>query len=307
MELGLDFDDEDFENKEKQASVPVSYNAKFSSPLWFLSATAEDTDSVAQIRKFKGDNFFYLGNYREAAEAYRACLDVLPENNKIMQREVSESLARCFLHLGEAEKALKLAEELQKNCMTVDQNLQVLCFFQQIYRTMDRIDDEIAVLHQLILLHHFNVQFWVRLASAYEKLISIKPSADSDDVQILHGEGLHIDLKIVTCFIRVRLLLRSCYHSVGSFIRLNNNQLLEQMEEKIQKYCLDERLLAMATECLKRDLLEQEGSTSHNESKKGDLSDLTLRIKTSEVTRRFENQWFVWIERAKGMIGEPGV
>ncbi|KAL3869485.1 hypothetical protein ACJMK2_042162 [Sinanodonta woodiana] len=297
MELGLGFDDEDFENEEKQAVTPVSYNAKFSSPLWFLSAAAEDTDSIAQLRKFKGDNFFYQGNYIEAGEAYRACLDALPENNKIMQREVNESLARCFLHLGEAEKALKVAEELQKNCMTVDQNLQVLCFFQQIYRTMDRVNDEIAVLHHLILLHRFNVQFWVKLARAYEKLISMRPLADSDGVQILHG-----DLKILTCFIRVRLLLRSCYHSVGSFIKHSNNQLLEQVEEKIQRYCSDERLLALATEYLKRDLWEQEGSTSQNE--KGDLSDMTLRTKTSEVTHSFENQWFTWIEKAKSVMDE---
>lgn len=64
------------------------------------------------ICKHKADLLYYQGEYLQAAELYSKMLDIVPESNTCVTREIRDALVRCHLRLGEGELAKKEAEKL---------------------------------------------------------------------------------------------------------------------------------------------------------------------------------------------------
>ena len=50
--------------------------------------------------------------FQEALEAYKSCLEWVPDTNLTIRRDVWEGMARCYSNLGQGERALELADLL---------------------------------------------------------------------------------------------------------------------------------------------------------------------------------------------------
>ncbi|KAK3091149.1 hypothetical protein FSP39_017516 [Pinctada imbricata] len=187
---------------------------------WYNKAEVTDPETAATVFKFKGDNLFFWKNYSEASECYRHGLDNLPESNRCMRQDLRESLTRCYMYMNKTAEALQLAHTLVEKASNTDTSLQALTLLQQIQHHFQDYNGEEDTLKQLLVLHPFNVQLWMKLAQCYHLLYS-------QLCPLPCGSREHV--KILTCLVRARLLIRSVRFSVGSFIKEKYQKLLEKV------------------------------------------------------------------------------
>lgn len=89
---------------------------------WFnySSEVPEDTCSDSapsagvnfMVLKYRADLLYFEKEYGKSAVQYEAVLKEVPLSNSVVHREVTDSLARCWLHVGEFQKALEKAQLL---------------------------------------------------------------------------------------------------------------------------------------------------------------------------------------------------
>ena len=81
---------------------------------WFLQDTVEGArDSEGHtLLKYRADFLYHRKQYSAAVAMFNHILEILPSTNALVRREVTDSLARCQLHLGEYSKALVYAKSL---------------------------------------------------------------------------------------------------------------------------------------------------------------------------------------------------
>ncbi|XP_052230526.1 uncharacterized protein C8orf76 homolog isoform X2 [Dreissena polymorpha] len=171
MELGFDFDDNDFSKKEEEKTVLKSYNAKFCPKKWFLADKADNSENdPATLNKFRADFCYYQKNTGDAIEFYRKALDCLGGQIRTMRREIQESLVRCYLHIGWHTEAAKGIDLMMGDCLTVDHHCQAFMLKLEVHKASGDLTEEIRVLYQLISLHPVNAFFWLKLADAYSRL-----------------------------------------------------------------------------------------------------------------------------------------
>nr|XP_022319806.1 uncharacterized protein C8orf76 homolog [Crassostrea virginica]XP_022319807.1 uncharacterized protein C8orf76 homolog [Crassostrea virginica]XP_022319808.1 uncharacterized protein C8orf76 homolog [Crassostrea virginica] len=281
MELGLDFDDKDF-IEEKKTSVNESrlksYNAKVCDPLWFENTEIQDSETAANIYKFKGDHRYYHKQYEEAVLCYKQGLDNLPMTNRCMRHDLNESMARCYLALGKTLEALDLTQNLINTSTNPDQTTQACVLLQQIQQKQCDVEGEETTLKQLISIHPFNAEFWLMLKECYVQKFSAR------GLETLEASSQEYT-KLLTCLVRARLLIRSVRSSVASFVKERHLKLIKEIEADLEKLKPSEACLDLAKKHLGEDIFKLDNLEDEKER-------IDQLVTVESVN--FEDRWFKW-------------
>ncbi|XP_061175499.1 uncharacterized protein C8orf76-like [Saccostrea echinata] len=281
MELGLDFEDTDF-IEEKRTNVKESklrsYNAKVCGPMWFEDAEVSDSETAANIYKFRGDQRYYNKQYEEAVSCYKKALENLPLSNRCMRHDLNESLARCYVALDKTAEALDLTQSLINSCTNIDQRTQTHVLLQQIQHRLCHLEDEETTLKQLINLHPFNVEFWLMLKHSYWTRFWCDDSVKCEP----HSQEY---TKLLTCLVRARLLIRSVRTSVVSFVKERHQHLMKQVEADLEKLQPSESCLSAAKKHLGEDIFKLDNAEE-------DVKEPEQNPNVDYLD--FEDRWFKW-------------
>nr|XP_034981353.1 uncharacterized protein C8orf76 homolog isoform X2 [Zootoca vivipara] len=200
MALPFDFEESVFEGRCREgkgrgsASPSVGYSPRCCEPEWFCEETDWDDDAeCVNIKKFRGDLAYKQREFKKALCEYSGCLALLPPSNAAMRRDVQESQARCFAHLGRHKEALEIAETLRLGATNTDHITTVLGLQLAIYQTLERVEEIIGCLQRLILLHPFHPGNWKLLAEAYAKLLQFPAPLSLSEADHLQPNGLTAD------------------------------------------------------------------------------------------------------------------
>ncbi|XP_055934980.1 uncharacterized protein C8orf76 homolog isoform X1 [Argiope bruennichi] len=176
MDIGSEFDDDFFEKpKEKQPNNPTNYEAKVCVPLWFMDTNLAEKDAsdVLVALKHQADYHYFSKNYTKAIEMYQRCLELVPSSNNTWKREFMENLARAYLQIGNAEKALEWSLKLDKSSFSPDQKLISMNLLAAVCHKLGKYEEELEALHQCLEAHKSCPEFWHRLGLCYAGLFNI--------------------------------------------------------------------------------------------------------------------------------------
>ena len=81
----------------------------FTEPKYDSCTDSSSPDSDFMLTKFRADLLYLQRQYEQAVTLYEATLRAVPLSNTVVVREVTESVARCSLHLSQPELALEKA------------------------------------------------------------------------------------------------------------------------------------------------------------------------------------------------------
>ncbi|XP_041358947.1 uncharacterized protein C8orf76-like [Gigantopelta aegis] len=288
MELGLEFDDDDLicDVISSKAREPLgSYHVKVCTPLWFdqcqngqrhIKSTPGEILEELLAFKFSGDYHYHQKEYQLAANKYKEAFDLLQPNVSAVRLDISQSLAKCYLYTGQTEEAIQIVNSLIRTAQNVDQQRQ--CLILQHKLCVFSIDwlGAVCALQKLITMECLYAQYWLQLAEAYRNCP-------------VDGNIEDINIKLATCYIRARLLLRSVYHQCGPFVQERNNRLVAEITQNISNLPITESELKRATEFLSRDI------RSDLENDLDDDQQDTENIKVmSTEGESFGTRWFQW-------------
>lgn len=139
----------------------------------FLNETSSDLEESANLHKLKGDLYYFKKENEKALEEYKSSLDLSFKsnllNNKLMQRELNESIARCLMNLNRLDEALEIAKKLEETAqnfeaMTTSLNLKLDIYKRNQTKTNDSLEDELVTVEKLINLHPLFINLWIALA-----------------------------------------------------------------------------------------------------------------------------------------------
>lgn len=87
-----------------------------------MKSTSDDNDEHRErskqagadfmLLKYRADLSYSLKDFRTATPLFEQVLELLPQMNAMVKREVTDSLARCYSKLGEYERAKEKALQL---------------------------------------------------------------------------------------------------------------------------------------------------------------------------------------------------
>ena len=69
------------------------------------------------LLKYRADLCYSLKDFCSAAALFEQVLELLPPLNAMVKREVTDSLARCYRHLGEHQKAEETAKQMVRSSL----------------------------------------------------------------------------------------------------------------------------------------------------------------------------------------------
>ncbi|XP_037532348.1 uncharacterized protein C8orf76 [Nematolebias whitei] len=268
MEIfGSTFDDSVFsEPRGRVCESLSSFTAKLCEPEWFYESTAldsEDSLEKQKVFKFRGDLALRRGNYQRALEAYRSCLQWIPDNNLSIRRDVLEGMARCCTKLGQKEKALDLTELLSKEASNTCHLASLLLLKVSICQHFGAVRSEMSCLQQLCSLLPFNPWHWFSLGQMclqqLDSHTSTEPAGEPEEEQEEAAE-LREDqmwLKACICFIRTRLLLRVLQQQQSSFVLQRSEKALHTTDEALQHLNPTQATLQTLTQVMSEDLVPE--------------------------------------------------
>ncbi|XP_045157921.2 uncharacterized protein C8orf76 homolog [Mercenaria mercenaria] len=102
-----------------------------------------------------------------------------------------------------------------------------------------------------------------------------------------------VDLALLTCYIRARLILSGVQGTVGSFIKDRNIQLVDMLNKKIQDLKVQDSVLENVTQYIRHDMFEEDADDS--ESKPDQNQDIKVVMENVVTTEDFNTRWFSWI------------
>ncbi|XP_072515314.1 uncharacterized protein C8orf76 homolog [Salminus brasiliensis] len=263
--LGSTFDDSVFEESRNRASsvtVLPAYEPKSCEPEWFCHHEKfEDVLDEQKTMKFRADLKYRRKQYQVALDDYTTCLSLVPNENLSLKRDVLESIARCYSHLGLREQALKTCEKLRKEATNTCHLTCVLLLEVTIHDGCGDVRKSISSLQQLCSIHPFNPWHWLKLGMSYQSLrecstcpenlkISLEPQAL---VQQWEEKNL-ARLKASMCFIRTRMLIDILMIQQFSFVLEKSKRALKEIEESLQRLQLDKNTLLTISEVMAEDL-----------------------------------------------------
>ncbi|KAI4891111.1 hypothetical protein NFI96_032866 [Prochilodus magdalenae] len=241
--LGSTFDDSVFEESRNRVSSAVlpAYKPKSCEAEWFCHYEKfEDFLDEQKTMKFRADLKYRRKEYQSAIDDYRAGLSLVPNSNLSLKRDILESIARCYSHLGLREQALDTCEKLLE---------------LNIYEECGALKNCISSLQQLCSVHPYNPWHWLKLATVHQTLM--EPSNCLDGLNhILKPQTLIQQqdekkmerLKASMCFIRTRLLIEILKIQQFSFVLERSKRALNEIEESLQRLQLDEKTLGIISE-----------------------------------------------------------
>lgn len=249
----------------------VSYNAKVCEPQWFCDKTTLDTDDVLEkqkVLKFRGDLAVRQGDFQKAFEAYSACLEWISDNNLTIRRDVLEGMSRCCIKLGQKDKALDLAELLNKEATNTCHLTSLLLLKVSIYQDFGDIRAKISCLQHLCSLLPFNPWHWLDLGQTCLRLLRRDKSTDCcesaevennyyNNEEAANFNEERIWLKACTCFIRSRLLLKILQQQQSSFVLKRSEKALAETDEALEQLNLTETTLQSLTGIMSEDLIPE--------------------------------------------------
>ncbi|XP_063443847.1 uncharacterized protein C8orf76 homolog [Mytilus trossulus] len=289
MDLGLEFDDEDFKSKkENENDKKKSYNAKVCNEFWYKTETPEP-DNAGHVYKFRGDNLYHQKQYTEAIDSYKEGLDSLPLNSKTLRQDISECLARCYLHTEKYAEALDIAQQLVSDAKSPDQIMQTNLLLSQIQVEMKDTEGLEESLKLLLTMHPFTYSLWIKLGHCYQTRIE----------QNNHSSLEYLRMKRLSCVIRTRLLLINILRNSSSFFKAKLMKILNETERQQAEFDVPEHIISTASKYLKEDLCqnqeeEEEEEDDRDESQTGDI-DQPVMIQKGDVS--FDQRWFSWIQK----------
>lgn len=250
----------------------ISYNAKVCEPQWFCADAALDTDDFLEkqkVMKFRGDLAVRKGEHQTAFEAYSACLEWISENNLNIRRDVLEGMARCSIKMGQKDKALELAELLNKEASNTCHLTSLLLLKVGIFHHFGDVGAKILCLQQLCSLLPFNPWHWLDLGHTCLQLLGTEKTTESQSLNgyelaklqsSMDSADLNEDtnwLKACTCFIRSRLLLKILQQQQSSFVLKRSEKALEETDEALQHLNPTETIKQRLTEVMSVDLIPE--------------------------------------------------
>lgn len=289
MDLGLEFDDEDFESKkENENDKKKSYNAKVCNEFWYKTETPEP-ENAGIVYKFRGDNMYHQKHYTEAIDSYKEGLDSLPANNKTLRQDIMECLARCYLHTEKYAEALDIAQQLVSDAKSPDQIMQTNLLLSQIQVKMQDTEGLEESLKHLLTMHPFTYSLWIKLGHCYQTKIA----------QNNHSSLEYLRMKRLSCIIRARLLLINILRNSSSFFKTKLINILKETEKQQAEFDVPDHIISTASKYLKEDLCQnQDEEDESDESQTGD-KDKPVLIGKDDVS--FDQRWFSWIQK-EGLI-----
>ncbi|KAL4616979.1 zinc fingers and homeoboxes protein 1-like [Arapaima gigas] len=282
MEIfGSAFDDSVFEDSRNKVSVALSsYDAKLCEPKWFCGDVAAQEELEQQkILKFRADLSFRQREYEKAMQDYISCLALVPKGNVTIRRDILESQARCYCHLGQQEASLEITDTLRKEATNTGHLTSTLNLLLTIHQRFGNLCEEISALQELISLHPYNPWYWQRLAQGYlSRLLSL--SASPETTSCCRGDGpgpaengrchlgLHRDhrihesqeqqdevwLKATMSFVRTRLLVRLLRIQQSSFVLQRTERAQREADEALQRLGAEETTLCLVSKVMSEDL-----------------------------------------------------
>ncbi|XP_023231906.1 uncharacterized protein C8orf76-like [Centruroides sculpturatus] len=173
MNFGAELDDDLFETpKNKNDETSGVYEPKIYNNEWFnKDSNCEDGISIL---KFQADFLYYQHRYRESAEKYLRCLDLLDDSNMTVKRDCLEGISRSFLCLEDHREAIQYALQLHSSSQNIDQNITDWNLLATIYHKMGRYEDELKLLQNCLTYHPWNYDFWIRIAFCYSGMFRIE-------------------------------------------------------------------------------------------------------------------------------------
>ncbi|XP_016893245.1 uncharacterized protein C8orf76 homolog isoform X2 [Cynoglossus semilaevis] len=306
MEIfGSTFDDSVFlEAKERVCSSLPSYAAKRCEPRWFCESSALDTDDLLEkqkVQKFRGDLALRRGNFQEALESYSSCLEWIPDNNLSIKRDVLEGMCRCCTKLGQRDRALELAESLNKEASNTCHLTSLLLLKVSIYEHFGAVSSKISSLQQLCSLLPFNPWHWFNLGQVCLQLLKNTTCEEQHHTEEYQQEAAELDesrlrLKACTCFIRTRLLLRILQQQQSSFVLQRSEHALQMIDEALKQLNPDETLLQTLTEVMSEDLIPEKMREDYQDGES--LS--------SVCVQSFSDRWWTTILQSSELeTGDP--
>ncbi|CAL8248430.1 unnamed protein product [Lota lota] len=283
MEIfGSTFDDSVFcETKDKVSVNLLPYKAKFCESQWFCESSALDTEDSLEkqkVFKFRGDLASRQRNYKEALEAYKSCLEWVPDSNLTIRRDVWEGMARCYSNLGQGERALEVADLLSKEASNTCHLTSLLLLKVSIYQHSGALGAKMVALEQLCSLLPFNPWHWYNLGQTclhhLEANTSLGPcslqeqgaGATTDGSRTEEGQGEERRdeegedrawLEACVSFIRTRLLLRMLRPQQSSFVLQRSESALCRSDEALERLNPTEETLQTLTAVLSEDLVPE--------------------------------------------------
>ncbi|KAK7101189.1 uncharacterized protein C8orf76 homolog [Littorina saxatilis] len=281
MDLGLGFDDSDFERKEKiTAGTKTSYNAKVCNPLWFETEGEVDPDKYTLQLKYSADYHFHQGNYETAAMKYEQLLELIPMSNMPMRQDVQESLCRSYTKLGRHKDSTDIAFTMVEQMRREDdaRQRQSLLLLSQACKAAQDWTGCICALEELASRQSQYAPFWLELGRAYLHCFKDR------------GDSLQHLPQIVTCFVRARILLASVLHTVGKVAREKSETIICKIDAELQELDASQKVIDQAKEATRSDIEytapadDEEDSASANKT----------QVFNSDA---FRKRWFSWTDK----------
>ncbi|KAL6462279.1 hypothetical protein MHYP_G00287010 [Metynnis hypsauchen] len=262
--LGSTFDDSVFEESRNRVSSAVlpAYKPKSCEPEWFCHYERfEDDLDEQKTMKFRADLKYRRKQYQGAIDDYRACLSLVPNGNLSLKRDVLESIARCYSHLGLRERALETCEKLRKEATNTCHLTCILQLELTIHEGCGNLRKSISSLQNLCSIHPFNPWHWLKLATSHQSLLESSTCLENLN-HILEPQALIqqqeerklAQLKASMCFVRTRLLIEILRTQQFSFVLEKSKRALKEIEESLRRLQLEEETLRIISEVMGEDL-----------------------------------------------------
>ncbi|XP_046327565.2 uncharacterized protein C8orf76 homolog isoform X1 [Haliotis rufescens] len=296
MELGLALEDEDMGQTRDRSNIPTltSFNAKVCSPLWFESELNLTDDSVSetnsQLLKFSGDLHYRHGNFASAAEMYSKSFKVLPGHAQATRLDLHQSMTRCYLRLGRVQEAADTAQYLVETAQNIDQKKQSYILKSEVAIATHNWQEAESCLHFLIGQQPHYTHFWLQLAQICQQGALHDSHNHQGELMVEECKRM----KLITCYLRTKLLLQSVHRSVSEVIRQRDQALLQQMEERLEELEVSEEIMARGSEFLGRDIRLEKWDGDDLESNNPDKTlDKTFKLPVGG-REDFNIRWFAW-------------
>ncbi|KAL7835907.1 hypothetical protein SRHO_G00282540 [Serrasalmus rhombeus] len=290
--LGSTFDDSVFEESRSRVSSAAlpAYKPKSCEPEWFCHYERfEDNLDEQKTMKFRADLKYRRKQYQGALDDYRACLSLVPNGNLSLKRDVLDSIARCYSHLGLRERALEICEKLRKEATNTCHLTCVLQLELTIHEGHGNLKKSISSLQHLCSIHPFNPWHWLKLATSHQSLLESSTCLENLN-HILEPQALIqqqeerklAQLKASMCFVRTRLLIEILRTQQFSFVLEKSKRALKEIEESLRRLQLEEETLRIISEVMAEDLNPEKMREENQDGES--LSGLSIKD--------FEERWW---------------
>ncbi|KXJ21795.1 uncharacterized protein LOC110253689 [Exaiptasia diaphana] len=214
MELGLSWDDELFESKEEKPKRPKQkpYNVKVCEKQYFFkNHTPQDDIQKQNITKFQADYWYRSGSYTKSLEAYLTIHKNPQVKSTTVERDVDESIIRCYLKLGNVSLALVSLDNLIKK---QGEDTSLFLLLAEICSAISHIQGEITCYKRCISLHSYNHNFWYSLAKAYNKahVVTTNNKVNNSHVDEMHTIDAILQSNTTKSYKECLRLLINCQH-----------------------------------------------------------------------------------------------